>query len=111
MDSYNCELITPSTTSVHSLNLRLGARISVSCFNMVAPDSPPICKYFNLTYPFPFVAHVEINRPKKLNAFTDAYSPALSSSVDVTKLLTISIACGLSSLPSFPISQPRPPHE
>lgn len=35
--------------------------------------NPPPCKYFNLTYPVPFVAHVEINRPDKANAFIDAY--------------------------------------
>ncbi|KAK4697727.1 hypothetical protein P7C71_g393, partial [Lecanoromycetidae sp. Uapishka_2] len=39
---------------------------------MTAPDNPPACKYFNLSYPLPFVAHVEINRPERLNAFTDA---------------------------------------
>ncbi|KAL2046709.1 hypothetical protein ABVK25_011623 [Lepraria finkii] len=39
---------------------------------MVGEDSPPTCQYFNLTYPLPFVAHVEINRPQKLNAFTEA---------------------------------------
>ncbi|KAK3170569.1 hypothetical protein OEA41_002650 [Lepraria neglecta] len=39
---------------------------------MAGEDSPPACQYFNLTYPLPFVAHVEINRPQKLNAFTEA---------------------------------------
>ena len=38
---------------------------------MAEENRPPSCKYFNLTYPLPFVAHVEINRPEKLNAFTD----------------------------------------
>jgi len=26
-------------------------------------------KFFNVTFPAPFVVHVEINRPQKLNAF------------------------------------------
>jgi delta(3,5)-delta(2,4)-dienoyl-CoA isomerase len=30
------------------------------------------CKYFAITSPEPFVAHVEINRPTKLNAFLEA---------------------------------------
>lgn len=34
-------------------------------------SAPPACKYFNLTYPLPFVAHVEINRPEKMNAFKE----------------------------------------
>ncbi len=29
-------------------------------------------KYFTVTSPSPFVAHVEINRPEKLNAFIEA---------------------------------------
>ncbi len=29
----------------------------------------PRFKFFNLTIPAPFVVHVEINRPEKLNAF------------------------------------------
>jgi Enoyl-CoA hydratase/carnithine racemase len=29
-------------------------------------------KYFNVTSPSPYVAHVEINRPEKLNAFHEA---------------------------------------
>lgn len=29
-------------------------------------------KHFNLTYPVPYVAHVEINRPDKMNAFIEA---------------------------------------
>ena len=33
--------------------------------------SPPTSRYFNLTYPLPYVAHVEINRPEKLNAFIE----------------------------------------
>ncbi|KAL8933268.1 MAG: hypothetical protein Q9216_006439 [Gyalolechia sp. 2 TL-2023] len=38
---------------------------------MAEPSSPPTSEYFNLTYPLPFVAHVEINRPDKLNAFIE----------------------------------------
>lgn len=29
-------------------------------------------KYFIVTFPFPFVAHVQINRPEKMNAFFEA---------------------------------------
>ncbi|CAD6583591.1 MAG: Putative enoyl CoA hydratase [Alectoria sarmentosa] len=36
---------------------------------MADHEAPPLCKYLNLTYPLPFVAHVEINRPEKMNAF------------------------------------------
>lgn len=39
-------------------------------FNM-AQSTAPTYKYFNVTYPHPFVAHVEINRPDKLNAFIE----------------------------------------
>ncbi|KAF6218297.1 hypothetical protein HO133_005643 [Letharia lupina] len=38
---------------------------------MADHSAPPACKYFNLTYPLPFVAHVEINRPDKMNAFKE----------------------------------------
>ncbi|KAI4113724.1 MAG: hypothetical protein LQ345_005355 [Seirophora villosa] len=38
---------------------------------MAEADSPPTSQYFNLTYPLPYVAHVEINRPEKLNAFVE----------------------------------------
>ncbi|KAL9605383.1 MAG: hypothetical protein Q9179_001399, partial [Wetmoreana sp. 5 TL-2023] len=38
---------------------------------MGEPSAPPTSQYFNLTYPLPFVAHVEINRPEKLNAFIE----------------------------------------
>ncbi|KAL9022048.1 MAG: hypothetical protein Q9185_000789 [Variospora sp. 1 TL-2023] len=38
---------------------------------MAETDSPPTSQYFNLTYPLPYVAHVEINRPEKLNAFIE----------------------------------------
>lgn len=36
--------------------------------------APPLHshEYFNLTYPLPFVANVEINRPEKMNAFIEA---------------------------------------
>ena len=40
---------------------------------MADHSAPPACKYFNLTYPLPFVAHVEINRPEKMNAFKEEY--------------------------------------
>jgi len=29
--------------------------------------------YFNVTFPFEYVAQVEIHRPEKLNAFIEAY--------------------------------------
>ncbi|KAL8711399.1 MAG: hypothetical protein Q9225_007135, partial [Loekoesia sp. 1 TL-2023] len=38
---------------------------------MAEPAQPPSSQYFNLTYPLPYVAHVEINRPDKLNAFIE----------------------------------------
>ncbi|KAL8841985.1 MAG: hypothetical protein Q9176_002923 [Flavoplaca citrina] len=38
---------------------------------MAEASSPPTSQYFNLTYPLPYVAHVEINRPEKLNAFIE----------------------------------------
>lgn len=37
----------------------------------MAATNPPSYKYFNLSYPLPFVAHVEINRPEKMNAFIE----------------------------------------
>ncbi len=37
----------------------------------MAQSTVPTYKYFNVTYPEPFVAHVEINRPDKLNAFLE----------------------------------------
>ncbi|KAL8957865.1 MAG: hypothetical protein Q9193_004967 [Seirophora villosa] len=40
---------------------------------MAESESPPTSQYFNLTYPLPYVAHVEINRPEKLNAFIEPY--------------------------------------
>jgi delta(3,5)-delta(2,4)-dienoyl-CoA isomerase len=30
-------------------------------------------KYFNVTFPREYVAHVEINRAEKMNAFMEAY--------------------------------------
>ncbi|KAI4125570.1 MAG: hypothetical protein LQ338_004174 [Usnochroma carphineum] len=38
---------------------------------MAEPSPPPTSQYFNLTFPLPYVAHVEINRPEKLNAFIE----------------------------------------
>ncbi|KAI4106417.1 MAG: hypothetical protein L6R37_002215 [Teloschistes peruensis] len=38
---------------------------------MADGNAPPTSQYFNLTYPLPYVAHVEINRPEKLNAFIE----------------------------------------
>ncbi|MCJ1279321.1 hypothetical protein MMC21_007145 [Puttea exsequens] len=38
---------------------------------MAEDDPPPQSKYFNLTYPAPYVAHVEINRPERHNAFIE----------------------------------------
>jgi len=37
----------------------------------MAPSDYPKQQYFNLTFPFPYVAHVEIDRASKLNAFTE----------------------------------------
>lgn len=37
--------------------------------NMVA--NPPALRYFKLSYPVPYVAHVEVNRPERLNAFIE----------------------------------------
>lgn len=37
----------------------------------MSPSDSPKLKHFNLTYPSEYVAHVEINRPEKLNAFFD----------------------------------------
>ena len=31
----------------------------------------PQYEYFNVTFPAEYVAHVEINRPEKLNAFVE----------------------------------------
>ena len=31
----------------------------------------PNCKYFSLSYPAEYVAHIEIYRPEKLNAFIE----------------------------------------
>ena len=39
---------------------------------MVGASSTPSYKYFNVTSPQQYVAHVEINRPEKLNSFLDA---------------------------------------
>lgn len=41
-------------------------------------DTPYSYKYFNVTFPKEYVAHVEINRPEKLNAFFEAYVPIRS---------------------------------
>ncbi|KAL8660295.1 MAG: hypothetical protein Q9202_006672 [Teloschistes flavicans] len=38
---------------------------------MAESNAPPTSQYFKLTYPLPYVAHVEINRPEKLNAFIE----------------------------------------
>jgi len=37
----------------------------------MAPSDYPKQPHFNLTFPSPFIAHVEIDRPEKLNAFTE----------------------------------------
>ena len=39
----------------------------------------PSFKYFNLTYPISYVAHVEINRPEKLNSFIEPYGIPFTS--------------------------------
>lgn len=52
---------------------------------MAETDSPPKSQYFNLTYPLPYVAHVEINRPEKLNAFIEPYVTYSSLISDIFK--------------------------
>jgi len=37
----------------------------------MAPSDYPKQQHFNLTFPSPYIAHVEIDRPEKLNAFTE----------------------------------------
>jgi hypothetical protein len=32
-------------------------------------------EFFNVTFPAEYVAHVEINRPEKMNAFKEVYVP------------------------------------
>lgn len=39
---------------------------------MADDSSTPTYKYFNVTFPEQYVAHVEINRPEKLNSFHEA---------------------------------------
>lgn len=42
-------------------------------------------KYYNITFPQQYVAHVEINRADKMNAFFEAYAPSPSpNSSDIT---------------------------
>lgn len=60
----------------------------------MAPTSYPQHDHFNLTFPSPFVVHVEISRPEKLNAFTEpmvhslgAIFTQLSSDPDVRAIL------------------------
>jgi delta(3,5)-delta(2,4)-dienoyl-CoA isomerase len=36
-------------------------------------------EFFNVTFPAEYVAHVEINRPEKLNAFKEVYVLCLLS--------------------------------
>jgi delta(3,5)-delta(2,4)-dienoyl-CoA isomerase len=36
-------------------------------------------EFFNVSFPAEYVAHVEINRPEKLNAFKEMYVYLLSS--------------------------------
>ena len=50
--------------------------------------NPPSQKYFSLTYPASFVAHVEINRPEKLNAFIEPYDAAHPFPLPVKNMLT-----------------------
>jgi hypothetical protein len=38
----------------------------------IMAGTPPTYKHFLVTYPSEYVAHVEINRPEKLNAFFEA---------------------------------------
>ena len=45
----------------------------------MAPSDYPKQQYFNLTFPHPFVAHVEIARAEKLNAFTEPMVHSLGS--------------------------------
>ena len=45
----------------------------------MAPSDYPKQPNFNLTFPTTFIAHVEINRPEKLNAFTDPMVQSLGA--------------------------------
>lgn len=60
----------------------------------MSPSSYPKHEHFNLTFPSPFVAQVEISRPEKLNAFTEpmvhslgAIFTQLSTDPDVRAIL------------------------
>lgn len=44
---------------------------SLSGNQMARPASTPFYSYFKITYPLEYVAHVEINRPDRLNAFIE----------------------------------------
>ncbi|CAF9929893.1 MAG: Putative enoyl CoA hydratase [Heterodermia speciosa] len=46
---------------------------------MADPAETPSYKYFNLTYPIPYVAQIEIHRPEKLNAFIEPMWHELST--------------------------------
>jgi len=52
---------------------------------MVSP-SLPIYKYFLIDTPLPFVAHVQINRPSKLNAFFEPMWLELKTVIDTLSL-------------------------
>jgi len=45
----------------------------------MAPSTYPPFEYFNVTFPAPYVAHVEINRPKKLNSFFGKMWPEMKA--------------------------------
>ncbi|MCJ1304714.1 hypothetical protein MMC08_007527 [Hypocenomyce scalaris] len=49
---------------------------------MAQPPSTPFYKYFKITYPLEYVAHVEINRPDRLNAFIEPMWLELRSAFD-----------------------------
>jgi len=50
---------------------------------------------FIVTFPAEYVAHVEINRPEKLNSFKESY--VLASFPSRSRILIICTVCGLIS--------------
>jgi 1,4-dihydroxy-2-naphthoyl-CoA synthase len=45
-------------------------------------------EFFNVTFPAEYVAHVEINRPEKLNAFKEMYVQTPPSNSHLYSLIT-----------------------
>ena len=76
---------------------------------MADHPAPPPCKYLILTYPLPFVAHVEINRPEKMNAFKREWPPPFNPHHLSLCSANKSTECGKNFPPSSPTSPPPPP--